>query len=447
MNVTRELAARIVASRPQDIPHDVQHEALRSLTNYVGCAFGGCRDPAMEIVVRTLAPFSGAERVGVIGRSERFDALNAVLLNGVSSHVLDFDDTIPKNYIHASTTIGSALWGYAGANRVSGMDFTHAFVIGFDVTSRIADAVFPSHYDAGWHSTGSIGVFGATAALGLLMRLSEDEMVAALGIAATQAAGLRETFGSMAKALHPGRAGQSAFLAVMLAKNGFTGPECGLEGPAGFAAVQAGVKSLVSVTERWGVDYDLRLNAYKPFPCGIVVHPVVDASIALHNEHSLTADAIKQVRLHVGARVLDLCNRPRIETGLETKFSAAHGAAVGLARGRGGLAEFSDEAARDPALRALRGRTVVVADDPTITEANAQVDVETYDGRHLSRRVMHALGSVDRPLTDDQLTAKFIDQAEPILGPARAQHLVELCWRIDKAGDVNTVLEAAVAPA
>jgi 2-methylcitrate dehydratase PrpD len=447
MSVTRHLARMIVAAAPAKVPPDVRHEARRALVNYVGCALGGSRHPAMDIAIRTLAPFSGSQRVGIIGRAERLDALNAALMNGISSHVLDYDDTIPKNYVHATTTIASALFGFAGVNRVPGVDFAHAFVIGFEVTSKIANAVFPQHYDRGWHSTGAIGVFGAAAAIGKLISLTEDQMVSALGIAATQSANLRETFGSMAKALHPGRAAQNGYTAAMLAGNGLTGPEQGLEGPHGFAMVQAGVADWTRLTDAWGTEYDLRVNAYKPFPCGIVVHPVIDAAIQLRAEHAIVADEIAALTIHVGPRVLDLCNRQEIATGLETKFSAAHGAAIGLVRGRGGPAEFTDEAVHDARLKALRELAVVVADDPTITEANAQIDVTLRDGRRLSKRVEHALGSVEKPLSDAQLDEKFRDQAIPILGAAKAERLRELCWRIDEVTDANVVLDAAVVTA
>jgi len=211
---TRALASYVVEGRWADIPGDVQHEARRAILNYVGCALGGARDQAVDLALRALAPFSGAPTAGVLGREERLDPLHASLMNGISSHVYDYDDTTPKNYSHPTSPVASALFAYAAANRVAGRDFMHAFVLGFEAESRVANAVYPAHYDAGWHMTGTAGVFGAAAAIGRLRGLSVQEMTWALGLAATQAAGLREMFGSMAKAFHPGRSAQNGYAAA-----------------------------------------------------------------------------------------------------------------------------------------------------------------------------------------------------------------------------------------
>ena len=205
MSETKALASYIVSSRFADIPEDVRHEAKRAILNVLGCAIGGSPHPAVDAAVRALGPFSGERTASVIGRTERLDPLHASLMNGISSHVEDYDDTTPKNYSHTSSPVSSALFAYASANRVRGRDFIEAFILGFEAASRVGNAVYPAHYDVGWHMTGTIGVFGAAAAIGKLIGLSMQEMVWALGLAATQSAGLREMFGSMGKAFHPGR--------------------------------------------------------------------------------------------------------------------------------------------------------------------------------------------------------------------------------------------------
>src|SRR5499426_3407369 len=191
MPETKALASYIVSARLADIPDDVRHEGKRAILNVLGCAIGGSPHRAVDLAIKALSPFSGERTASVIGRAERLDPLHASLMNGISSHVEDYDDTTPKNYSHTSSPVSSALFAYASANRVRGRDFVEAFILGFEAASRVGNVVYPAHYDVGWHMTGTIGVFGAAAAIGKLIGLSAPEMVWALGLAATQSAGLR----------------------------------------------------------------------------------------------------------------------------------------------------------------------------------------------------------------------------------------------------------------
>jgi 2-methylcitrate dehydratase PrpD len=357
-------------------------------------------------------------------------------MNGISSHVYDFDDTTPKNYMHPTSPVASALFAYASVNPVSGRDFMQAFIAGFEAEMRIGNAVYPAHYDVGWHITGTSGVFGAATAIGRLLGLSVQQMIWAIGLAATQAAGLREMFGSMGKAFHPGRSAQNGYAAALLAREGFTSGERGIEGPRGFAAVTAATYDLSKVTTGLGVDWDLRENTYKPFPCGIVNHPTIDGAIQLHDEFHPPPDQIAAVRLRVAPLVMDLCNQQNITKGLQGKFSVYHGAAVGLVRGKAGIQEYTDAAVNDSAVKHVRERATAVG-DPAITEDQARVDVEMTDGRVLSRFVEASIGNLARPLTDRQLDTKFRDQAVLALPAPQVDEVLASCWRIDTVEDVG----------
>jgi 2-methylcitrate dehydratase PrpD len=444
MGTTEDLAGWLVASRPDDIPADVVHEARRALVNIVGCALGGARHPAVDITIDALGAMFGPPDAAVLGRSERADPLHAALLNGITSHVEDFDDTLPRNYIHASSPVASALLAYASANRVSGRDLVHAFVLGFEATSRLGNATYPSHYTAGWHSTGSVGVFGAAIAIGTLLGLTQEQMIWAIGLAGTQAAGVREQFGSMGKALHPGRAAQNGYAAALLAQKGFTSGVHGIEGPRGWAPVTSAEYDLGKVTEGLGASWELHVNTYKPFPCGIVNHPAIDACIQLHDEHGIAPGDVAALRLHVAPLVIDLCGKTDIHVGLEGKFSVVHGAAVGLVRGRAGLREYTDEAVDDPDVKAVRERATREADDPTVTEDGVHVELELTDGRLLEKRLTASLGNLQRPLTDEQLSAKFRDQATLAISPEQAEQALELSWRVDALDDVAELVDATV---
>jgi 2-methylcitrate dehydratase PrpD len=443
MSETAALAAWIVSHRIETVPEDVRHEARRAIVNYVGCALGGCRDEAVDLAIEALGPFSGPRTAAILGRSERLDPLHASLMNGISSHVYDFDDTTPKNYMHPTSPVASALFAYASANPVSGRDFMEAFIAGFEAEMRIGNAVYPAHYDVGWHITGTAGVFGAAAVIGKLLGLSRHQMVWNIGLAATQAAGIREMFGSMAKSFHPGRAAQNGYSAALLARAGFTAGEHGLEGPRGFAAVQAAKYDLSKITAGLDRDWEFRANTYKPFPCGIVNHPTIDGAIQIHREHHPDPASIRAVRLRVAPLVLDLCNQTNITKGLQGKFSVYHGAAVGLVRGKAGIQEYTDAAVNDPAVKRVR-ELATAASDPSITEDQAHIEVEMADGSKLTRFVEKSLGNIHRPLSDAQLNDKFRDQAVLALPLAQVEALIDQCWKIDHLPDVNKLIQSAL---
>jgi len=442
MSVTAQLVSNILASRLDAIPADVHHEAKRAVLNIVGCALGGADHASMDITMQALGPYSGPPTASVLGRSERFDPLLASILNGISSHIHDYDDTLPKNYIHASSPVASALFAYASSSKVSGADFLHAFILGFEVISRIGNATYPEYYEAGWHSTGSLGVFGAAIAIGKLLGLDAEQMTYAIGIAATQSSGIRDMFGSMAKALHPGRAAQSGYMAALLAQKGLTAGRTPLEGPRGLVAVTVNSYDLAKITNGWGTSFELRDNTYKPFPSGIVIHPTIDACIQLRDKHRLAADQISAVELRVAPLVKDLCNKKDISAGLEGKFSIYHAAAIGLARGKGGLAEFTDDAINDPVLKDLREVTTAIG-DPAVNEDSVVVEVRLKDGRAVGMTLQSSLGNLARPLSDAQLEAKFRDQAS-MLAAEQVDAAIAACWDIEGLNDMSSMIAQCV---
>lgn len=438
--ISTGLAERLAGDPVHAIPGDVRHEACRAIVNYVGCALGGARHPAMDKAIAALGPYAGKPEASVLGRSERFDPLFCAFLNGISSHVHDYDDTTPSNYIHPTSPVASALFSYASVNRVSGPDFLQAYILGFETVTRIGNATYPAHYRAGWHSTGSIGVFGAAVAIGRLVGLDAQQMLWSLGLAATQSAGLRDNFGSMAKSFHPGAAAQSGYRAALLAKEGFTTGPTPLEGPRGFAAVEAGEYDLSGILDGFGERFLLSTNTYKPYSCGIVIHPTIEACSLLKQENDLDPEAVASVTLRVAPLVRDLCNQ-RPSTGLQGKFSIYHAAAIGLVRGSGGLAEFTDEAIADPRLAAMRDKVEAIADD-TVLEDAVRVEVTLRDGRVLKRDLVGSLGNVARPLSDRQLEDKFKGQAT-VVSAARADELIAMCWRLEDLDDVGELARRA----
>lgn len=442
--VTRILARYLVASRYKDIPQTVRHEAARALLNWLGCAIGSCRHETVERALAAVQPFCGPPQATVLGRAERVDILHAALLNGISSHVLDFDDTHARA-IHPSAPVLPALLAYAEWRKVTGRDFVHAFVLGVEAEERIGLSVFPEHYEVGWHITGTAGVFGAAAAGGKLLGLNEQQMAWALGIAATQAAGLREMFGTMCKSLHPGRAAQNGLAAALLAAANFNSSEQAIEAPRGFARVTSTKFDPAVITEGLGERYEVLSNMYKPYACGLVVHAAIDGCIELVRAHGIKPGEVERVELTVSPLVLELTGKRTPQSGLKGKFSVYHAAAVGIIFGAAGEAQFSDEVVRDPDVIALRDRVTAKA-DASLRRTEAQVTILLKDGRHVSRHVAHALGTLERPMSDADLEAKFRGLTAGILPERQTAALIAKCWEVDTLPDAAEIARLA-APA
>jgi 2-methylcitrate dehydratase PrpD len=442
-DVTRTLARYLVSARYDDLPAPVRHEARRTLLNWMGCAIGGSHEPAVEAAVAALAPFSGPAQASLLGRRERMDILHAALVNGISSHVFDFDDTHLKTVIHPAGPVASALVALAEYRPMPGRDFLNALIIGVETECRIGNAVYPAHYDRGWHITGTAGVFGAAAAAGRMLGLSEQQMVWALGLAATQPVGLREMFGTMTKSFHPGRAAQNGLTAALLAARNFTSSDVPLEGKSGWANVLSTERHYEQITGKLGQSYEISLNTYKPFACGIVVHPTIDACIQLRSEHQLTVEAIDRIDLRVHPLVLELTGKKTPATGLESKFSVYFAAALAIVRGSAGVHDFSDANAADPAIVALRDR-VTTTIDRSLTEEQVRVRITLRDGRTLDKFVEHAVGSIERPMSDADLEAKFMGLAEGVLPRDQARRAIDACWKIEDVPSAATLATAAV---
>jgi 2-methylcitrate dehydratase PrpD len=442
-DVTRRLSRYVVESEWSDVPEGARKEATRSILNWVGCALGGAPHETVDCALDALSELSGPRVASVLGRRERLDILLASLLNGMSSHVLDFDDTHLATIIHPAGPVAPALLALAERQPMSGADFLHAFVLGVEVECRIGMAVYPAHYDEGYHITGTAGVFGAAAASGKILGLDERQMGWALGLAATQSAGLREMFGTMTKSFHPGRAAQNGLTAALLASRNFTSSERGIEAPRGFAFVLSEERDLSKITEGLGESFEITRNTYKPFPCGIVIHPTIDACIQIRNENGVTPDAIESVDLRVHPLVLELTGKKAPASGLEGKFSVYHSAAVALVRGGAGLAEYEDAAVQDRIVIGVRDRVTATA-DTTIGEEQVRARVVLKDGRRLEKYIEHAIGSLERPLSDSDLEAKFRGQARSVLSEAQTGELLSLCWSLSSLSDAGLIARRAV---
>jgi 2-methylcitrate dehydratase PrpD len=439
------ILARYAATAPaEQVPAPVRKEATRTLLNWVGCAVGGSQQGAPGRAVAALAPFSGPAQASLFGRKERLDALHAALVNGISSHVLDYDDTHLKTIIHPAGPVASAVLAWAEYRPVSGAELMNALVLGCEIECRMGNAVYPEHYAMGWHITGTTGVFGAAAATGRLLKLDEQHMAWALGLAASQPVGLKVQFGSDTKSFHPGRAAQNGMVSALLAQQRYTASEVAIEGFDGWGQALSTRHDWSEVTDGLGQRYELALNTYKPFACGIVAHPSIDAAIQLRDANGLKPEDIQSVALKVHPLVLNLMSKTEPRTGLEGKFSIYHAVAVALVTGRAGEQAFTDRAVNDPVVAALR-KKVTVTTDPAIKADQSDMTVTLTDGRTLHKFIEHAVGSQDQPMSDAQLEDKFSGLAEEILPPDRTRRLMDLCWNVWDLEDAGEIGRAGAA--
>lgn len=440
--VTRTLA-RFVATHPSRGWSDaVEHEAHRTWLNWLGCAVGAARHESVDAALAAVQMLQPAPQATVAGRRERVDMASAALLNGISSHTFDFDDTHLKTIIHPAGPVASAVMALAEHTGASGRQVIDALVLGIDVACRMGNTVYPAHYDRGWHITGTTGMLGAAAGCARLLGLDADHTTMALGIAASQPVGLREQFGTMTKPFHPGGAARAGLMSALMARHGYTASARALEAPRGWAQVVSTECRWNEVTDELGERFEISFNTYKPFACGIVIHPSIDACVQLRAQ-GITAQQVQRIDLKVHSLVLELTGKKEPTDGLQGKFSVYHGCAAGLIFGRAGEDEYADDIVNRPDVVELRRKVVATVDD-RIDEASADVTATLTDGRQVHVFVEHAIGSLQRPMSDTDLAAKFAQQAAPVIGEQRSRDLMDACWSLGQATDLRRMAGLAV---
>lgn len=437
-DVTQILTDWVVDTHGADIADDVRREGLRTFVNWLGCAVGGANHETVDAALRAVTPFSGPATSTVLGRGKKLDALHAALLNGISSHVLDYDDTHLKTIIHPAGPVASALLALAETRRISGYDFLTALILGIEVECRVGNSVYPHHYDRGWHITGTAGVFGAAAAAGKILGLSKQQMRWAFGLAGTQSSGLREMFGTMTKSFHPGRAAQNGLASAFLAQAGFDSSERVLEAPRGFACTMSDKQDWSEILDDLGTRWEAALNSYKPFACGIVIHPTIDGCIQIKEEIGERVKDIESVALRTHPLVLELTGKRTPKTGLEGKFSVFHAAACALLRGDGAPTAFTDEVVNMPDIMALRDATTATA-DADCHSASVDIEITFKDGSNMHKRVERAIGSSDVPLSDEQIDQKFTVQSAMVISATATARLLDAAWQTAELDDVSQI--------
>lgn len=436
MDESHALARFAVEFPSGEIPADVLHLSARCLVDHLGVSIGGWAEPAVQISCRVAQRLGGEAQATLLGGG-RTSMVHAATVNGIASHVLDFDDTHEPTILHGTGPVLSAALAAGEWVGVSGADLLAAHAVGFEVAARVALAVSPDHYDQGFHVTGTAGTLGAAAAAARILGLDLERAVHALSAAAAQAAGLREMFGSMSKSLHAGKAAANGLHSALLASDGWISAPEGLEGARGYWRVLSPRVEPERATAGLGVTWELHRNGQKPYACGVVSHPTIDAVRRLREVGPQPPHQVGEIRARVNPYVLELMGRREPQTGLQGKFSVYHCAAIAYLDGKAGVGEFTDDAVQRSDVVQLREKVVVEADAALPTGA-ATVRVVATNGGSWEEQVVAASGTPANPLTDDQLVEKLISLAGERLGVPRARMLAD---RALDAGRVANVAE------
>ncbi len=441
--ITRELARFAVNSTFEAMPQNVQHEGLRAFVNFVGCAAGGATEEVVSKMIGMMTEFNGKNDTVIIGRSIKLDALNAALINSLSSAALAFNDTHYVTVAHPTSPVGAALVSMAARRKISGRELIHAVILGDEIQCRVGNIICtpPAEVSVGLSMAGLVGCIGAAVAAGKVMNFNEEQMTTAIGIAANQSAGLREAHATMSSWFTPGNAGRAGLWAALLAARGYTCADTMIEGVKGFA-VSFGVKpQMEAALEALGKKWEMLDVAYKPYPCGFVIHPIIDACMEIVSKHTFDARQIERVDLTVNPLCVQLCNRPAPKLRSQAMVSFAHWTAACLLHQAAGLPQVTEAMVHDADMAALRLKIVATADDKTGREA-AHVKVVMKDGKIFEAHCDHALGTPARPMTDADISEKTRLQLEIVFDKAKAQRAVDDCWRIAEAADVAPFIES-----
>ena len=445
MSATSRLAEFVAKSRWEDCPAAAVEAARRAILDCLGVMLAGSAEPAARIIQTVADAEGGSPLCTVVGTGRRTGAVWAALCNGTAAHALDFDDTNFAMMGHPSAPVLSAALAAAELALADGRALVHAFLLGFEAETSLAEVINPPHYERGWHATCTLGTLGAAAAAARLLGLDAIQVRTALAVAASQASGLKENFGTMTKPFHAGHAARSGVLAALLAREGWTASEQAIEGPQGFLRVLGAGKIELDALDRLGAPWKILTSgvAVKPYPSCACTHSIIDGTLELRRAHGLRPEQVTEVTIGVNTIVPKILIHSDPRTGLQAKFSAEFAAAAALAEERVGLTTFTDDTVQDARIRALMKRVRMVVDPaiPGDLERHmwTRVTIRLADGRVLSVGPREVPGHPSNPLPLQALREKFSECASVALPPDRVDSVREIVEGLDACPDLRSL--------
>jgi 2-methylcitrate dehydratase PrpD len=442
-DLTRRLAVRSSALRFAELPSEVIELGRQCLLDWLGVTIAGADEPAPKILVDEVREQGGNPQASLIPDGGKVSALQAALVNGTASHALDFDDVNWSLEGHPSAAIIPGLLALAEYRRASGAEFIAAFTAGYETACRIGRLVSPSHYKRGFHATATVGTFGACAACAHLLGLDAETTATALGIAGTQAGGLKSMFGTMCKPLHAGKAAQNGLFAASLAARGFEGRPDFLECVQGFAASQSDNFNIGNALEDPSGGYYLRANLFKYHAACYLTHSVVECCQRLREKLEGSLGSIKEIRIRVDETLDGVCNIPEPRTGNEAKFSLRLMAAFALAGiDTSSIESFAGQTCRDPALVGLRDKVIVGFERGWPATKGEVTLITEGPGGSSKLQECHDSGmpAEDLKTQRERLEVKFRSLVGPIRGVEKAARLSAAIGEVDRLKNIEELL-------
>jgi 2-methylcitrate dehydratase PrpD len=441
--VTQSLANWSAAFASPSTTASADRWARHALLDWFAVTIAGAREPLADILAEEFkATASGP--CTVVARGSKASLHDAALVNGAVSHALDYDDVNRLMHGHPTVPVAAAVLALGEQLGSSGRDVLTAFIAGYEVECRLGDMCGDGHYEQGFHATGTFGTFGAAAAAANLLRLDAERTAMALGIAASEASGLKINFGTMTKPFHAGKAAMNGLMAARIAARGFTARPDAIEAPQGFAAAQAPGFKAAAMRPDPKAPLAVEENLFKYHAACYLTHSPIEAIRELKRQHNIGPDDVKLMTVHIDPSALKVCCIPEPKTGLEIKFALQHLAGMALAGAdTAALGTYSDANALDPRYIAIRQRVEL---DPTPSKARArhgaEVSMVLRDGRKLTQAMNVGVPAKDVAAQEAKLEAKFHSLAEPVIGRARARTALDMIKRFEELPSLKGLMEA-----
>ncbi len=438
--LSRKIARFVFESNSADIPPLTFEHVKVALLDWFAVLMAGKEEPLVLKLLRYVDLMGGAEQATLLGHGRKTNVSLAALVNGSASHALDFDDSMSGFLGHPSVTLFPALLALSEWKERKGFDFLSAYVIGLKVGATIGACAGWKHYNAGWHGTSTIGRLASAAGCAWLLGLDEQQTVYSLGIAGTQASGLKRVFGTMCKPYHAGKASQVGLESALLAKDHFTSAEDILEGPDGFFSLLKGEiheEAVASLGKSWEVEK----LAQKYHACCHGTHSAIDAVLNITNREKLTMRDIQSIKIHTSQMAIDIAGKEEPKTGLEGKFSIYYCVANAILRGNTGMQAFTDEKVNDPEIKQFMQRITVVPESE-FGQMETRVEVEA-NSNEVFQGIADIFNEIPELETKKRMVKdKFMDLCIPVLGKEKSLEIMETFLSLESAENMKKIIKS-----